>query len=166
MRDLGAFAILATAPILGRVLKLDDESEEESRAGIRRFGLFRPEDEDDLPMLNMLRAFAWMTLMIGLLVFIAGASLAREASSPGVDKVLEVAMDVVTVPWLITMGMAATSTIRFSLSHAFRRRLRARFRAHPERPRLGVAGLLTVPTSFDLGFAVVFFACFAPEVYA
>ncbi|WP_213007772.1 hypothetical protein [Paractinoplanes toevensis] len=164
MHDLGAFALLAVAPLLAGGFRSRRYSYAKAVRELRSWARDFPDLSETVSIMNITRAFAWLTLMLGTLLVYVGASLARAATSaPAAFAVLEGVMTVFALLWTACLGMMATSVWRFGLSRALDRLVAARLDFKTD-PKLGLVGWLTLPNSIDLLPALLFVACFAPPV--
>ncbi|GIF23733.1 hypothetical protein BJ973_004344 [Actinoplanes tereljensis] len=164
MHDLGAFALLAAAPLLAGGFRSRRYSYTKSVRELRSWARDFPDLSETVSLMNIMRAFAWLALMVSTLLVYAGASVARTDGAPsGVTAFLEGVMIVFALLWTTCMGMMAMSVWRFGLSRAFDRLVAARLDFKTD-PKLGLVGWLTLPNSVDLLPALLFTACFAPPV--
>lgn len=164
MHDLGAFALLAVAPLLAGGFRSRRYSYAKSVRELRSWARDRPDLSETVSLMNIMRAFAWLTLMVGTLLVYAGASLARtDDAAPAALAFLEGVMTVFAVLWTACMGMMAMSVWRFGLSRAFDNMVAARLDFKTD-PKLGLVGWFTLPNSIDVLPALLFVACFAPPV--
>ena len=161
MHDAGAFALLATAPLLARFAS-SNISYAKALAELRSWARDRPDLSETVSLMNVMRAMAWFALMLGTFLLYAGAALARtDGAAPAALALLEGAMIVFALLWTTCSGMLAMSLCRYGLSRAFDGVVAERLDFKTD-PKLGLVGWLTMPNSIDLLPALLFTACFAP----